>query len=926
MKLQQSKRFQWNYLLLSFLLPLAGLLLLRLVCTLTFDGKYSMLHSDCYHQYFPFFKAFRKALLSGQSLLFTWDVGMGTDYLGLISYYLASPLNLLSVLVPEGWVLGYFSLLMPVKLSLASLFFAIFLKNVFHKDDFSLCLFGAFYALCAWSLGYQWNIMWLDTFALLPLVILGMHCLLRQRKFVLYTLALFISVWSSYYIGFFVCIFVLLSFICYEICRWTNIRRFFADLMYMALFSTLAIGMTAVLSIPALSALQSTQSSVNTFPEGFKLNIADENTWLGLIDAMRQVAGQMNGGLVPTFKEGLPNLYCGVGSSVLALLFLTCRQVKLRDKLCSVGLLLFFNISFVVRQLDFIWHGFHFPNMIPYRFSFLYSFVVLYMAYRAWTLRKSFRPWQILTAALLSLGLMACSDGMTPLVELICGKKSLPSWEYNTLANLKTILTACYFPLYNLLFLLGYLITLSYGLPGKPPRPQSKNRRPRRLKLAWLDTLHKKRTLCTTVLFCIMGFELVMVLYNFGVNYAGTDVSDYPRGTTDAASVVEYMHSANTGSDFYRAETTHSQSLNDGSLNGYYGVSAFSSSANVQVTKFMQSLGYGAKDTYNRYCFEESSPVANLFLNLKYMIDRDGNVVANSYFDDIYSSGSVHLLENNAYLPLGFLANAQLMNTDFTAEGNRFVFQNDLIKDATGLTGDCFQMLSENCVTIYGSDLTLDSQQIGYCTYTADTSGTVTYRCTADRSGLFCFYVHQNKRNSYSVYVNSQFVYSESYSLPQMLSVCDVVPGDVVEIKFTCKSGESGTINVSTAIVEESLFRQAYDILSASTLDLTTFETTRIEGTIHCNRDGVLYTSIPQDGNWVALVDGKDAQIVKIGNAMIGLNLSEGVHTVQFLYKNRAFSLGWKISLACLAVFLGLTWAIYRPSFSRKENKGKYQK
>ena len=63
-------------------------------------GNYSMLYSDMYHQYYPFFKAFRRALLSGDSLLYSWNVGLGMDYLGLIAYYLASPLNLLSVLVP----------------------------------------------------------------------------------------------------------------------------------------------------------------------------------------------------------------------------------------------------------------------------------------------------------------------------------------------------------------------------------------------------------------------------------------------------------------------------------------------------------------------------------------------------------------------------------------------------------------------------------------------------------------------------------------------------------------------------------------------------------------------------------------------------------------------------------------------------------
>ena len=122
---------------------------------------------------------------------------MGVDYLGMIAYYLASPLNLLGVLVPESQLLNFFCLLMPIKLGLAGLFFSIFLKKLFNREDFSIALFGSFYALCAWALGYQWNIMWLDTFALLPLVMLGMVSLLRDRKFILYTVALFLSVFSN---------------------------------------------------------------------------------------------------------------------------------------------------------------------------------------------------------------------------------------------------------------------------------------------------------------------------------------------------------------------------------------------------------------------------------------------------------------------------------------------------------------------------------------------------------------------------------------------------------------------------------------------------------------------------------------------------------------------------------------------------------
>ena len=412
MKLPQLKHGKWNYLALSFALPTLGMLVLMIVAGCVPFGKYSMLYSDMYHQYFPFFKAFREALLSGDSLLYNWSVGMGMDYLGLYSYYLASPLNLLTVLMPESWMLPFFSFLVPIKLGLAGLFFAIFLKKTFGRNDLSLPLFSAFYALCAWALGYQWNIMWLDTFALLPLVALGTVALLRDKKFFLYTVTLFLSIWSNYYIGLFTCIFVLLLFICYQICRCKSVGRFFLDLLRIAFFSALAIGMTAMLSLPTLAALQTTQSSVNNFPEGFRLNIANENTWKGLLDAMRQVAGNMNGGITPSFKEGLPNLYCGAGSVILAFLFLTSRHVKLRGKICSVLLLLFFMVSCIIRQLDYIWHGFHFTNMIPYRFTFLFSFVLLYMAYRAFLLRRRFQLWQYLIAGGLALLVMACSNAL----------------------------------------------------------------------------------------------------------------------------------------------------------------------------------------------------------------------------------------------------------------------------------------------------------------------------------------------------------------------------------------------------------------------------------------------------------------------------------------------------------------------------------
>lgn len=901
MKLPLQKNRKGNVLGLAFAIPCVGMLFVMLISGYAPFGKYSMLYSDMYHQYYPFFVAFRQALRSGESLLYTWSVGMGMDYLGLISYYLASPLNLLSVLVPEGWLLSYFSLLVPIKLGLAGLFFAIFLKKIFQREDISLAVFGGFYGLCAWALGYQWNIMWLDTFALLPLVALGTVSLLKEKKFFLYTLTLFLSVYANYYIGLFTCIFVFLLFWVYELCRWGGWKKLILDFCRIGLFTVLALGMTALLTVPALAALQTTQSSVNKFPTTFRLNIASEHTIKGLLDAMRQVAGNMGGSIEPTFKEGLPNLYCGIFSITLMFLYLMAKDVKKRDKVCAVGLLLFFNVSFIIRQLDYIWHGFHFTNMIPYRFSFLYSFVVLYMAYRAWISRREFKTWQILLAGALTAGILACHEGLLDTETLTLGSLSLEIPVYLV---------------YNLAFFVAYLVSFLWGRKLLPIPEDATNRQALHIRAA--NARHRAKV--SWLLLGVMGVELVGTLVCFGLYFPGTAVSNYPKGTTYTASVIRYMKEREDDNLFYRAETTHSQTLNDGALNGYNGVSAFTSSANVQVTEFMRALGYGAKNTYNRYLFEESSPVANLFLGLKYMIDRDGKDKTSTYFKEVNSFGDTTLLENIAYLPLGFLAETELKDVDFSASNGTFSFQNTLFSAATGLEGDVWHKLQGENLTITGNGVTISEENsTGYCKYSQCQSGSdVTYSFVADRDGFLCIHLNLPKRNDYYVSVNGVEKFKESISLSQMMAVGDVQAGDVIDIRITCDKDESSTMTVSAAVLDPDRFRVGYKVLAASTLELTTFHNTYLEGTISCDRDGLLYTSIPQNGNWYVTVDGREVETQLVGDCMVAVELTEGTHTLTFRYHNAAFSLGWKLSLACALVFLALSWWVYKPDWKNK--------
>lgn len=932
----------WLPLALCFVVPFGGMLLLMLFSGYMPFGDHAMLYSDMWHQYYPFFVNFRKMLLSGDSLLFNWDLGLGLNYVGLMAYYLASPLNLLCVLLPEGWSLGFFCLLPPLKMGFAGLFFGLFLKKVFNRNDYSLPLFSAFYALCSWALGYQWNLMWLDSFALLPLVMLGMVQLLREQKFIVYTISLFLAVSINYYIGIFVIFFVILVFLCYEISYFPGIKGFFLDLGRILFFSFLSALLCCVVLIPVYDAMQSTASAANEFPSDFALNIVDskacqqavaawnaykENPDIGkwfvalweslppIFSGMWEVLGNQNGGVAPTMVSGLPNIFCGVLCNVLAFAYLFNRQIRLREKLCAVGLLLFLNVSFVVRQLDFIWHGFHFPNSIPYRFSFLYSFVLIFMAYRAWDKRRYFRPWHMICALLLALSLAVGSE---PFHSFIAGLQG------GTLESADWV-----YPLYNILLIGVYgLIFLLTQLPWKKPTTEEGH-----------TALAFRHKFGAWSLLFVMLLEVALSLLNFGGNVYNTyhssayGTTNYPKKASSVQSMLNIIEDREKDNPFYRVEMTRTQTLNDSAFNGYAGLSLFSSSANASTTRFMQAMGFSARDSWNQYVYKYGSPVTHLFVNLKYLIQREYAPVESLYFTELHSYDDVHILENTTYLPLGFMVQSGLREV-ILPEGqvDHFLFQNQFLKSASGVNTDVWdRWKGENLsITATGATLTDTNTSSAFTRYKADPGGgTVTYTFTAWRDGELCLDMHLGKSVTFNVYKIPQgaetgkWLFYEGYKLTEMVHCGTVSKGDKIQVVIPVGANESSSMIVRGAILNDTVYRHAYDLLRMDTLQITHFENTYVKGNVSVVQDGLLYTSIPQDGHWVAYVDGQKAESTLVGGVMVAVPLAEGEHTVEFRYENPSVTLGLACTLLGAAGFAAVCFFRYGyPKIKKRKEVG----
>ena len=78
-------------------------------------GDESFMHSDMYHQYVPFLSEMLSKIRSGDSLSYSWNVGVGSNFFALYAYYMASPFNWLVALFPDKYLIEFMSYLVILK-------------------------------------------------------------------------------------------------------------------------------------------------------------------------------------------------------------------------------------------------------------------------------------------------------------------------------------------------------------------------------------------------------------------------------------------------------------------------------------------------------------------------------------------------------------------------------------------------------------------------------------------------------------------------------------------------------------------------------------------------------------------------------------------------------------------------------------------
>jgi uncharacterized membrane protein YfhO len=619
--------------------------------------------------------------------------------------------------------------------------------------------------------------------------------------------------------------------------------------------------------LPAYYGLQLTNSANNSFPS----EMSFYESWVDIFANTLSYTA-------PATKEGLPNFACGMLAIVLFGVFLFAAGIKIREKISALLMLAIIAVSCNMNILNYIWHGFHFTNMIPYRFAFIFSFVLIGAAYRAYDilLKNGIKVYQLIA--------MCAFPWLVFYLNYMASADSEDGFSFKTENIRSSLVITC------------ALILVFIAVKVFPfTRPRVRN----------------------TIMSLCIGAAVITECYSnavLGVQTVGH--SDYNSYLTADADIQVLLDKADELDDslFYRTETTKTWTLNDSSLYGYYGISQFSSAANVSVTRFIKKLGLYGSDAGNRYYYRISTPIVNSMLGLHYILSKDG--IYNSEemaLRDVGVSGNVHLYQNNYPLSLGYMVDSSILDLENKSYSNPFEYQNELMRYFTGLDEDCFtpQVVA---LAEYGG-VTVNKNGYGNYTFTKD---------TADETGCFVVYTFDGVEDSY-LYgyatnggCSTISVSSEGATVDSGISVEDypiVFPmgnaqeGSQTSVTLKIKDdSNSGSYNLMVYALSQSVFEDVYNKLADEQLDITEFSDTEINGKITALEDGVMFLSIPYEKGWSVYVDGVKTDTVKLMDSMLGVELAAGEHDISIKYVPEGFVPGVATSTASAVICAGIAF------------------
>lgn len=891
---KQSKTYKIfyknRYVFLTTVLATACIAVIYVIFSVFPFGSITVMRMDLYHQYGPLFAELYDRIVEHKSLLYSWITGGGSSFLGNYLNYLSSPLSFLIFLFDKEDISYAITFIVALKCILSATSFSYYLKKSFNKDNYFLSVFGILYAFSAYFLAYYWNVMWLDAMIMLPLIALGIEKIFKTGDIKLYTVSLVILFFANYYMGYMCCIFAVLYFFVCFINTYSNDGKLNENAVYEKKYSTKALMnnvfinrgvkfafasiiaalICAITLVPVFMILKNSSATSGTFPQTFK-------SYFDLLDLITSHFALLETTIRSSGDNVLPNIYTGILTFILLPLFLVNNKIKLKEKATYVVLIIFFVFCFNNNCAEYIWHAFHFPNDLPYRYSYMYSFIIAVMGYKT---ILNFKGIKVKDIAYTGLAIIS--------FVIVCQK-----FLTNKMTNSTIYATIIFVALWC-----GFLFLL-----------KNKNAQKKTVSFVLVTFI-----LCETIISSIVGLPLNQDNKNYKENY---------KTYTDAINYID-----NKDSGFYRTELCYLNTRMDPAYYGYNGISVFSSMAYESYSQLQSSLGMQSNKV-NSYTYNTQTPVYNMMFNIKYLIQTDVSLAPSSnLYKKIYTTSDKksNVYESKYNLPIAYCVNSKIDDW-VTDEGNPFEIQSDFVKLATGYS-NVFKPVEYNSTdfdAVSGDDVTENGTYWLEKSNSSSNYGTETVSLSPTIDGNLYLYVKSSDLKT--ITVNSEKVSDITQSMEDayILDLGYHNKGDEVLVSLDASKmeSESTSFDFYCYTADDTVVKNMYNSLAGNSLNVESYSDTTIKGTVKAKENCYLYSSIPYDDGWSVYVDGKKAETFEIGGTLLAIELTPGQHKIEYKYFPVGFLYG--IIISAVTVFGLCVFYIYNKS-SLKLNKSKRRK
>ena len=925
----------WSYLA-AFFLPVVLIYIAYAIFGLYPFGDYSVLCLDLNGQYVYYFEAIRDAFHGDGSILYNWSRNLSGGYQGVIGYYLASPFTLLVILLPRTMILGALLIMILAKLGAASLTFSYYLRKARHIAPLPSVLFGTMFGMCAYGVIQTIDPMWLDGLVLLPLIALGIEYLVDDGRKLNYIIPLALMCVANFYIGFMLCIFTAIYFVFYTFFISDKVKMDPAELLKIMLrmvISTVAVVcLAAFMILPVYNALKLGKFDFTKPDYSFKAQFTPLEFFAQFcVNCYNTVDVQ-----------GMPEIYSGVLAFLCLPLFFMNGRIPLRKKFGFGLMMASLVISMYCRPIDMLWHGGQMPNWLPFRYSFIFSFVLLTMT--AMTLKYVRNIKKYMLAAVFAVYFV---------LLLLADSKHFESKKGEYIDTFQTIWV-------TIIFLAVYACIV-YLLSRKNPSK----------KMTKYVTLALMGICC-----CELTYNATCEFHDIHRDVAYSTRKSYRKYIQSGRDLVDRLYAEDP--TFYRAEKTYTRTVNDNAGFRLRGLTHSSSVMNTKILKFIEAMGYSCRSYYSRY--DGNTPLTDSILGIKYVLDKgddNKNVLKkgeNSELDVAYdlkfsqvcksqgeSDIDVNVYENPNALGIGYMVSSDIKRVKFFGNDDPFNSQNILLSTITGntsfTTGGGFEdwtryyyplpitedLRFNQCYEdAYGSQRRF--REDGWSStnptqHQPDPTVDFFFEAQSD-DPIYLFFKTENEskvnlwladqwntedatkmKNTDGSDAKSLGSYFETDNY-KILYVGQFPKGQKLQLRMTLLTGDNNN-KEKYAIVKKFLFyhfdtakfQQDIDTLKGNQWELTTFGGRTLEGKITAKEGQIMMTTVPEEPGWTVWVDGKKTDYVTLFQAMIGVELEPGEHTVKMQYTSPGLKLG------LLLFGVGAVLAALMYVYDRKNNK-----